>query len=243
MKHSLKELTGYTVETTDGMKGKVKDFLFDEDNWIIRYIEADFGSFFKSKRKLLPVNVITDPLWKSKIFPLNISKEEVDNSPVPEEKPTVSREYEKKLMAYYDYAAYWDPDYTPPVHAGLFYPTRPLSLLEKNLDTKLRSFKTVKGYHILATDGQLGHVKDLLVDHVDWQIIYMVIDTHSWRPRSKKVIILINWFDRISYLSKEVSINLNRETIKNAPEFDTHKPVEQAYEEALAEYYERVFKG
>lgn len=249
MKRSLKEIIGYTVETTDGRKGKVKDFLFDEDNWIIRYIEADFGSFFKDKRILLPINVLIDLLWDSKIFLLNITEEDIDKSPTPQDRPTVSRKYEKELMKHYGLSTYWSTGYIHPTHTGISYPARPINvpikevneeeISEEKLDTKLRSFKEVKGYHVHAIDGNLGHVEDIIADDADWQLIYLILDTSNWRPWSKKVILLISWLEKISFKTREVSINLHTDVIKNAPEFDTHKPVELAFEKALLEYYER----
>ncbi len=244
MKHSLKHLTKFSIETIDGMKGKVKDFLFDEDTWVIRYVEADFGGFFKAKKILLPADVLTDPLWDSKHFPLNISKEKIEKSPKPEDKPTISREYEEELIRHYGSVAYWGPGYIPPTHTDLYYPMRPMNvpskkINEEELDSRLRSFNEVKGYHILATDGTLGHLEDVIIDDADWQLIYLIVDTSNWRPWSKKVILLINWLDNISYVSREISIDVHTDVIKNAPEFDTNKPVEQAYEEALMKYYER----
>jgi hypothetical protein len=41
MKRSLKNLTGYSLEGNDGTQGKVKDFLFDEETWGVRYVDAD----------------------------------------------------------------------------------------------------------------------------------------------------------------------------------------------------------
>ena len=46
MKRSLKELKGYSLQAIDGEKGKVKNFLFDEDTWTVRYLEVDIGNFF-----------------------------------------------------------------------------------------------------------------------------------------------------------------------------------------------------
>ncbi len=251
MKHRLKDITGLTIETTDGTKGKIKDFLFDEDKWIVRYIEADFGGFFKDKRILLPINVFIDHLWDSKHISINIAKEDIDKSPSPEDKPTVSREYEKELMKHYGYASYWSPGYIPPTHTGLYYPARPMNvptkeiseekISEEKLDTKLRSFNEVKGYHILATDGHLGHLEDMIVDDADWQMIYVIIDTSNWLPWSKKVILLINWLDEISFETHEVSINVHTDVIKDAPEFNTDKSVEESFEKALLDYYERKF--
>lgn len=246
MKHRLDHLKKFDIETNDGLKGKVRDFLFDEDTWKVRYIDADFGGFFKDKRVLLPLDALAAPLWEDKHFPLNISRDQIDKSPGLEDKPTVSREYEKEIMKYYGYSAYWGAGYAPPEQAGLYYPARPLTapakkIDEENLGTHLRSFKEVEGYHILANDGNLGHVEDMIVDDADWQLTYLIVDTSNWRPWSKKVILLINWLKEISYVSKEVVINTDTETIKNAPEFDTDKPVEEAFEESLLEYYRREF--
>ncbi len=248
MKRSLKNIIGYTVETTDGEKGKIKDFLFDEEKWIIRYIDVDFGNFFKDKRILLPINVLIDLLWDSKHFLLNITKEDIEKSPTPEDKLTISREYEKELMKHYGFSAYWS---SGDMAQGLYYPIRPINipskvvkdenLSEEKMDSKLRSFNEVKEYHILATDGNLGHVEDMIADDDDWQMIYLVVDTSNWRPWSKKLILLINWLEKISYETREVSINLHSDIIKNAPEYDTHKSIEQAFEEELLEYYEKKF--
>ncbi len=251
MKRSLNELKGFSVETSDGMKGKIKDFLFDEDNWKVRYLDADFGGFFKDKRVLLPIDVMKEPQWDDRNVSLKAMAEQIKKSPSPEEKPTVSREYEKELMKHYGFATYWSSGYIPPTHAGLYYPVRPIyvptrevseeKISEEKLGSKLRSFNEVKGYHLLATDAQLGHVEDIIADDTDWQMIYLVVDTSNWRPWSKKVILLINWLDKISYETREVSINVHTEVIKNAPEFDPHKPLEQAFEESLTDYYQHVF--
>jgi hypothetical protein len=46
MKLSVKGIIGYTIKGVDEVKGKVKDFLFDEETWIVRYLDGDFGLIF-----------------------------------------------------------------------------------------------------------------------------------------------------------------------------------------------------
>src|SRR5450759_605998 len=41
-------------------------------------------------------------------------------------------------------------------------------------DPNLRSCKAVIGYHIHATDGDIGHVEGLLIDEETWAIRYIV---------------------------------------------------------------------
>ncbi len=244
MKRSLDKLISFSIETTDGMKGKVKDFIFDEDNWIVRYLEVDFGSFFKDKRVIIPVELIDNAQWEEEAFYVNLSKEAIEKAPKPADKLTVSREYEMKISEFYGYQGYWLTGYMAPGYPGLLFPERPIrvptkKISEEELDTSLRSFREIERYHIVATDGNIGHVEDLIVDDLDWQLVYLVVDTSNWKPWSKKVLLSIHWLDEISYVFKEATVPLHSDVIKDAPEFDTGKPVEEAYEKALFDHYEK----
>ena len=55
-------------------------------------------------------------------------------------------------------------------------------------DPHLRSIEAVTGYHIHASDGEIGHVEDFLIEDADWSIRYLVVDTKNWWP-GKKVLI------------------------------------------------------
>ena len=110
--------------------------------------------------------------------------------------------------------------------------------MTKKNKTKVRSFNEVKGYHIEATDGTIGHIDDLLVDDLDWQIVYALMDTKNWVPWSKKVLVGTNWMEEISYVKKEIKINLDKETIQSAPEFDYSEPITDKFEKELFNYYE-----
>jgi len=43
-----------------------------------------------------------------------------------------------------------------------------------------RSASEVTGYHILASDGEIGHVTDFLLEDADWSIRYLVVDRKNW---------------------------------------------------------------
>ena len=242
MKHSLNKLTGFSIEAIDGPKGKVKDFLFDEDTWIVRYMEADYGSLFKDRKVLIPGIFFKRPNLEDKQFPVGLTKENVENCPTMEERMPISMEYEKKLSEHYDYK--WPWVYAEPV-GTLYYPSRPLTVPssvidEKDLETSLRSFKEVKDYDINAVNGMLGHVDDLIIDDIDWQVVYVVVDTSNWLPLSKRVILPISQLKEISYVRREVSVDLHTDTIKNAPEFDHDHPLREEDEKELHEYYSRT---
>ena len=45
MLRSVKELYGAKLGASDGEIGHVKDFYFDDQNWAVRYVVADTGSW------------------------------------------------------------------------------------------------------------------------------------------------------------------------------------------------------
>lgn len=49
----------------------------------------------------------------------------------------------------------------------------------------------------------------------------------------------ITWLKDISYVRREVSVNLHIETIKEAPEFDPGYPIEPDDEKLVIEHYSR----
>jgi sporulation protein YlmC with PRC-barrel domain len=46
----------------------------------------------------------------------------------------------------------------------------------------LRPVKNILNYKILATDGEIGGVSDLIVDDQKMKLRYLVIDTGNWLP-------------------------------------------------------------
>ena len=86
-------------------------------------------------------------------------------------------------------------------------------------DKHLRSTHHVTGYHIKATDGEIGEVEDFLIDENTWKIDFILIDTGNWFPR-KKVIITPAHIREINWDSSTVVIDTKMEHVKNSPEYD-----------------------
>ncbi|MDO8477264.1 MAG: BON domain-containing protein [Candidatus Rokubacteria bacterium] len=65
-------------------------------------------------------------------------------------------------------------------------------------DLHLQMATTVMGYAIRAEDGEIGHVKDVLVDDRAWAIRYLVVDTEHWWA-GKTVLVSPGWFTRVAW--------------------------------------------
>jgi PRC-barrel domain len=83
----------------------------------------------------------------------------------------------------------------------------------------LRSTQVVSGYHIQTSDGMIGHVTDFMMDDKSWAIRHLVAKTGYWFS-GKEVLISLSKIDRISYLESKVFVNLTKEAIRKAPEYD-----------------------
>lgn len=109
---------------------------------------------------------------------------------------------------------------------------------EQHHDPHLRSARELKGYGIAARDADIGHVEDLLIDEENWAIRYLAVDTGKWLP-GRKVLVPPQWIERISYPDSQVHVDLTRDQIKLAPEWNPDEPISRPYEEALHGYYGR----
>ena len=53
MLRSLKELYGNKLGASDGEIGRIKDVYFDDQNWAIRYLVADTGTWLTDRKVLI----------------------------------------------------------------------------------------------------------------------------------------------------------------------------------------------
>ena len=240
MLRTLKELEGYTIHATDGEIGKVHEFLFDDEQWTIRYLVVNTGNWLAERLVLITPKALGEPDWGSQSFPVSLTREQIKNSPDINANQPVSHQRELELHHYYGWPLYWAPGVGM---APVGIPTA-ASVVEKEEasekpgDPHLRSSRQVMKYHVHARDGEIGHVEDFIVEDGNWIIRYMVVDTRNWWP-GKKVLVAPGWVDRISWVEAMVYVDLMRQRIEEGPEFDPSVPVNWQYEEKLYDYYGR----
>jgi len=241
MLRSLKTMFGYELRASDGAIGKADDFLFDAVAWFVRYLVADTGGWLTGRQVLLSPLVLGWADAESKTFDVGLTREQVEASPPIDRDMPVSRQMEAELHRHYDWVPYWQ---SPFPFAGTSAAVAARSIApdvdadEAQGDPNLHSVREVTGYHIYATDGDIGHVDDFIVEDDSWAVRYLVVDTGNWLP-GKKVLLVPSWVQQVNWLERAVYIDLKRESIRNSPEFDPGAPVNRDYEERLFDYYGR----
>lgn len=241
MLRSEKSLHGYSIEATDGKIGTIHEFFFEDKSWYVRYLVVDTGNLLPGRKVLLFPVTLAKADWNRQAIPVGLSKARIENSPSTDFDKPVSAQHELELHKYYNWAPYWpvagEPYGTavPPVH--LPESEREIKPGAKG-DPHLRSCREVKGYHIQAIDGEIGHVEDFIIDDQEWKIRYFVIDTRNWLP-GQKVLISPQWIDDINWAEGTVSINLSCGDVKASPKYDPETPINREYELQLYDYYGR----
>jgi hypothetical protein len=92
------------------------------------------------------------------------------------------------------------------------------------------------GYSVEATDGGIGKVDECTYET---SRSYLVVDTGPW-IFGKKVLLPAGVVQRIDMDSETVFVNLTKDDIKNAPEFDEDTYRDDEYRTRLGTYYSEI---
>lgn len=102
----------------------------------------------------------------------------------------------------------------------------------------LRDIKSLTGFKIHATDGELGTVEEFYFDDRTWDIRYMVVKTGGWLS-GRKVLISPGWIENVDWETAEVFVYLSKEEVKDSPVYDPSGPLSPDYINNLHDHYGR----
>ena len=227
MQHSICSLIGYAIRATDCDLGAVDEFYFDDETWAVRYIVVETGNWLSNRWVLISPVALDKIDEKARKISVILTGAQVHSSPDIDTKRPIYLQHEAALHEHYHWP--WRGGY-----GGTFGST-PMPLpgddvsLEREItgsgrrdDPHLRSTGQVTSYHIHATDGEIGHVDDFIVDDANWEIRFLVADTRNWLP-GKKVLIRPQSIARVEWADSSVHLNLTRKSIENSTEFISSK--------------------
>jgi sporulation protein YlmC with PRC-barrel domain len=174
MLRSVSDLERFTIAATDGNLGTLGDLCFDDRSWAVRYLVVDAGAWLPGRRVLVsPLSVrSSDPTT----LHLALSKQQVTIDP----DGTVIRVV---------------PVSSAPASGGGL---EILARAGERGDPHLQNATAVLGYAIQAEDGEIGRVRDVLVDDKAWAIRYLVVDTQQWWS-GKKVLVSPEWLTHVTW--------------------------------------------
>ena len=204
MFHDLQSLTGSSVIAADGEMGSVRNFLFDDQSWTIRYLVVDVGSWLTQRAVVLAITAVEQPDWAKKTLHVNLTKEQVRNGPdVDTEKP-VSRQQEIAMREYFGWPVDWlDGELGPPGPAFRTY------AVQSKGDSHLRSVWHLTGYEVWAPEIEIGRLEGFVMDDASWHLSYLDVKAGDWL-HSRSVLVPTRWVKYISWAEHRVHLERGR---------------------------------
>jgi uncharacterized protein YrrD len=226
------KLKGAAIIARDGAIGEVDDFYFDDEKWTVRFFVVNTGAWlFRREVLISPISVEKVKEAENQVL-VNLTRDQVKDSPDIDTQKPVSRQHETAFMEYYGYPYYWGGPYLwgdaafpatlarpPAVEPRMAAAaTARLRESEESYDERLRSVDEVRMYHIEAVDGEIGHVDDFLIDDRDWAVRFVVIKTGGWLS-GRRTLVSSQSIERISWTESKMFVSLTKDQIANSPEY------------------------
>ena len=224
MLRSMKDLEGFTIGATNGEIGTVKECYFDDVNYAVRYVVVETGGWLAERK--VPSRRSHSRGWTGSTG----ASRQRSHRPRWEDghryTQTGLSSARDRVHGYHDSRRYWEGSYlwgpTPYPYVGAG-PVLSAADLEREREwtreaksrdnPHLRSSAAVTGHHIQATDGDVGHVEDFLVDDQSWAIRYMIVDTSNWWAGAK-VLVAPEWIGQVDWDESKVHVTVTRAQIK-----------------------------
>jgi hypothetical protein len=223
---------GFTIEARDGSVGRVSDFLFQDESWVLRWLVVDTGGWLHGRKILIHPSSLDKPDVDGRAFETSLTKAQVEASPEIGQDEPVSLQMEKGLYGYYGYDPLWGGGFYgfSQLATGAAIPPAPGG------DAHLRSMAELRHYDIHAVDGEVGHLADFLFDDESWKIDYIIVDTKNWWL-GKHVVVAPASIQEVNWAQRFVRLDLTCYKIKGSPPWVQTSLVDRAYESLLQAYY------
>jgi len=202
MLRNLTSLLGTSILAKDGNIGHLRDILFDDQSWVVRYFVVETGSWFSGRRVLLSPYIFLAPEWEKRVLPVNLMIEEVRQSPDVDTDTPVYRQQELAMTRHYGWPAYWTMEASQ----------LPGDKSESEGDPTLRSVNEILTYKVTTSDGDLGRMDDLVVEDANWFIRFLVLSAGSWFG-GHKLLVATRWVGSVSWATREVLVPHSRDSI------------------------------
>ncbi len=255
MLFAVSGLMGCPVRGSDGDVGAVKDFLFDDQTWKIRWMAVATGHWLPGRQVMIhpsaiaPLEVPPKPrlpmmsMSETLDLTVNLTRAQIEAGPHAPQDDPVSMDMEALLYDYYGWDPYWGETHfgaaaLPNAEQRIVADAAPRDADVPSVDgaDHLHSVAALKGYYVHALDGDIGHVDNVLADDANWEIHYLVIATRNWWPG--KVVQLAPYAVKdIDWFGHHINMNVTRDQVRSAPVWDPLAMANEVSEEQLHRHF------
>jgi hypothetical protein len=231
MIRSYKKMQGMPIRALDGYFGKIRDVYFDDRTWRIQYFVAELVAWFSGKNVLVPPSAVSP--FDGTSLKIELTKSELKKCPGADSALPVylQRQYRERTL--FNLASGGKnisnegPFIVPPMIDG--------EQSMSGVDPHLRSCKNVSRYELIASDGDIGGIQDLLIDDSLWLIRFLIAKADEDGPEK---LYGPQFIDNIEWSLAVVKIGITKNQAQLKPNFDATRQLDTSYEYLLKELYD-----
>jgi hypothetical protein len=235
------QLVGCMLHAVDGEIGALEALYFDDAGWMVRYLLVDSGDWLAGRRVLISPVAVGELSLDNKTIYIELTRRQIEDSPPLDADQPVSRSYEAVYYKYYGWPAYWEDGQSGvrlSTASSQTWPSSGEELHTSRKELRLQGTSGLNGCVIVAHDGAIGQIRDLIVDTRYWVIRYLAIETHTGQS-GRLVLVSPCWIERVSRGDHLMNIGLTSTAIDSAPTFDPCAGISRDYEARLFKHYRR----
>ncbi len=237
---TYKQLIHFSFHAIDRDIGRCKNILFNDEDFVVRYLQADTNTWLPLSRKVVisPISITRVAESDEQIY-IGMSSEALKNSPSIDEHKPVSREYEALFSKYFGYGYYW---VGPGTWGEYAHPTElvdkelkhlkfaeELTEQQEGMSNHLRECSEIESYKIQTLEGQVGHISDFVFDTSSWAMPLLVVDTHNWWPGGRSLALHVRHIKEIDWATHTVHVNLSEKEMKELDDIDVSSLCDSKY--------------
>lgn len=222
---------GLAVLASDGRLGTVSDLLFDDSAWHIRWMVGRTGPWLARRTILIHPSAVGQIDQERRELAVRMTRAPVRASPDILLDEPVSRQIEYGVHGFKEQDPEWgNPRFLAGVWGGMGLRVSRARLDEEKAmhktprggtqtdsgDPHLRSVSAVIGSQVQATDGIVGHVRDVVFDESDWNIRHVIVGLRDW-GLGKQVLLPPAAIRQISWSHQDITLSITRAAVKASP--------------------------
>jgi hypothetical protein len=100
----------------------------------------------------------------------------------------------------------------------------------------VRSTSEIRGNSVDATDGDIGHAEDFLIDTSAWQLRYLIVHTSSWWD-GEKLLVSFPLVKSIDSAKGVIHLSVSQHQVKNSPPYVEEETANGAFEDLFHSYF------
>jgi hypothetical protein len=219
-----KDYQDLIIEAKNGTIGKLHDLFVHDNLWSISYLIIDTTSWVKDRILLVSPYILTQSDWSSKRISVDLFKEQIHDRPdILFENNHSFKEVEINFKNYYRKPILWiggKKEYSPQLS---IFNKSSITINKKSNrfnNQNLTSLNQTKGYNVHATDRDIGHVEDYIIDDQTWAIHSIIVDLQNNFTDNKKILVVPQWINEIVYHESTVFLKLSQRNIKSGYTYD-----------------------